>query len=311
MKLIKDSLGDFFEGKKDYFIFALVLFVFLVCWLFNYAFLFVPKVTDYYKGGFGILVFYFIFYLFGMVLILPTVWLAYGRKENSWNIQNIMLLFGGSVVLVFASGARINNLALVSFASEENIRIGMLIINYVSNIAIYLALPVIWFLAKKEDPDRFLGWNHLPNIKQILFIIAMILPLVAVASFSPSFLSVYPRFTTRYPFGLDYNPPFYWILAFEIAYGFGFVALESFFRGLLVFPLASRIGSKQAVLLMSFLYGFLHFTKPMFEALGSFFGGFALGMIALRTRSVLGGIMIHVAVAWSMELFAFLQAGFK
>jgi hypothetical protein len=44
----------------------------------------------------------------------------------------------------------------------------------------------------------------------------------------------------------------------------------------------------------------------MHETIGSFFGGFILGTIALHTKSIWGGIIIHVGIALLMELLAFL-----
>jgi hypothetical protein len=70
--------------------------------------------------------------------------------------------------------------------------------------------------------------------------------------------------------------------------------------------LAKYLGSG-AIWVMVAVYVFIHFNKPMFEAIGSFFGGYILGVIAYYSRSIYGGIFIHIGVALLMELFAFLQ----
>jgi hypothetical protein len=36
-------------------------------------------------------------------------------------------------------------------------------------------------------------------------------------------------------------------------------------------------------------------------------GGWALGVIAYRTKSIRGGVLFHLGVAYSLELCAFLQ----
>jgi len=51
----------------------------------------------------------------------------------------------------------------------------------------------------------------------------------------------------------------------------------------------------------------LHFGKPIGEAISSIFGGYVLGVIALNTKSIVGGSIVHIGVAWLMELFAYLQ----
>ena len=55
------------------------------------------------------------------------------------------------------------------------------------------------------------------------------------------------------------------------------------------------------------LYFFVHINKPELEALSSFFGGTILGVVAYYSKSILGGIVIHVGIALLMEYFAYLQ----
>lgn len=219
----------------------------------------------------------------------------------------VPMILAAVLVLTLVSSARIRDTSILSFLDSSQVRVGMLVLNYLSNILIYSSLPILFFITRKESSDRFLGLDQPPRFAEVSILIGLMIPLIVIASFSLSFLSVYPRFANRFPDGyLDY-PPVFWIILFESVYALGFAALETFFRGFLVFPFSSRFGNKPAVLAMAFLYGLLHFTKPMAEAMGSFFGGFLLGMISYRTKSVYAGIMIHIGIAWAMELFATLQ----
>jgi hypothetical protein len=54
-------------------------------------------------------------------------------------------------------------------------------------------------------------------------------------------------------------------------------------------------------------YCMIHYGKPMAETCGAIFAGLVLGTIAMRTRSIWGGVAIHVCVALSMDGLA-LQA---
>jgi membrane protease YdiL (CAAX protease family) len=64
----------------------------------------------------------------------------------------------------------------------------------------------------------------------------------------------------------------------------------------------------RAVLMpMVTLYAFWHFGKPIPEAVGSIFAGYVLGVFALRSRSIIGGTIVHVGVALAMDLAAYLQ----
>jgi hypothetical protein len=93
---------------------------------------------------------------------------------------------------------------------------------------------------------------------------------------------------------------------YEFIYGFDFIFVELVFRGALVIGMASILG-KDAILPMVSVYCFLHFGKPAGEAISSIFGGYILGVIAYYSRSIVGGCIIHIGVAFSMEIVALIQ----
>ena len=51
-------------------------------------------------------------------------------------------------------------------------------------------------------------------------------------------------------------------------------------------------------------YCMVHFGKPVPEVVGAIFAGIILGTLALRTRSIWCGVLIHISVAWTMDLLA-------
>jgi hypothetical protein len=88
---------------------------------------------------------------------------------------------------------------------------------------------------------------------------------------------------------------------FELSYGSDFVGIEFFFRGFLVLAFM-RWAGKEAVLPMACFYCTIHFGKPLGECISSYFGGLLLGVVIANTRSVWGGLMVHLGIAWMMEL---------
>ena len=93
---------------------------------------------------------------------------------------------------------------------------------------------------------------------------------------------------------------------FELAYGSDFVSTELMYRGALIVGMSKVLG-EEAVLPMAGAYVILHFGKPAGEAISSFFGGMILGIHALAKKNIFGGIIIHVGIAYFMEIAAILQ----
>jgi hypothetical protein len=63
----------------------------------------------------------------------------------------------------------------------------------------------------------------------------------------------------------------------------------------------------RAVLPMALFYCTVHFGKPMAECVSSLFGGLLLGIIALESRSIYVGVLLHLCLAWGLEIAAALH----
>jgi hypothetical protein len=139
-------------------------------------------------------------------------------------------------------------------------------------------------------------------------LLLLLIPVVALASTQPDFLRVYPK-VKNIAFINGYTSPVWpWKAGYELSYGLDFLSIELFFRGLLVIGLV-RYAGEQAILPMAAFYCTIHFGKPLGECISSFFGGLALGVLAYRTRSILGGLIVHLGLAWMMELGGWLAGG--
>ncbi|MCA6079083.1 CPBP family intramembrane glutamic endopeptidase [Fulvivirga sedimenti] len=95
------------------------------------------------------------------------------------------------------------------------------------------------------------------------------------------------------------------VLVYELAYGTDFISVEMFFRGFLIYGFVRYFGP-YVVFPMIATYCFLHFGKPMTEAISSLFGGYILGVISLKSKTIWGGVLIHVGIAWLMEFIGYL-----
>jgi membrane protease YdiL (CAAX protease family) len=147
------------------------------------------------------------------------------------------------------------------------------------------------------------------DAKPYLVMLLIMLPILIAASNGKSFVRQYPMYKTSGAH--DYLGVGEWVTVagYEIAYGLDFITVEYLFRGFFVLAFFSTLG-RGAVLSMAVIYCCLHFGKPMGEAISSIFGGFLLGVVAYETRSIWGGVIVHVGIAWSMEVIAYIQKTF-
>jgi hypothetical protein len=165
----------------------------------------------------------------------------------------------------------------------------------------WVAVPLLAGSLVCGHGPRDYGLRAIPLRKMTPYalVLASFVPVIALAAaFVPGFAATYPYFRPE---------PADWLwrtfLLYELAYGLQFFAVEFFFRGYLVNGLGRAMGYR-AVLVALLPYVMLHFRKPMPEALGSIVAGTILGAFALRTGSIWGGLLIHVGVAWSMDILA-------
>lgn len=140
-------------------------------------------------------------------------------------------------------------------------------------------------------------------LKPYLLMLLLMVPLIAAASTQPDFLEMYPRLN-NVEYLHQHNTGFEKLL-YELSYGTDFLSIELYFRGFLVLGFAKWAG-RNAILPMAIFYCVIHFGKPLGECISSFFGGMILGVVTYHTRSIIGGFMVHVGIAWLMEVGGYL-----
>ncbi len=168
----------------------------------------------------------------------------------------------------------------------------------------YLLIPAaIVLFVFRESPARYGLRIHFTRKMALLYVglFAIMVPCLYWASLSPSFVMRYPLVSD-----LDGDPTRIWV--WELARALRFICLEFFFRGFLLFGLEARFGY-HAIAVAALPYGVIHYAKPFPEALGAVLAGAVLGLFALRSRSIAGGALVHIAVATSMDLLALYRKG--
>ena len=166
----------------------------------------------------------------------------------------------------------------------------------------YLLIPlaVIRFLLCENVCDYGLRLGALnAHWRGYALLCSPILCFVVLVSFRQDFATHYPFYDQAHRSWAD-------LLAWECIYGLQFVCLEFFFRGFMLQGCKRAFGGN-AVFVMCLPYLMIHFPKPWLEATGAILFGLFLGVLALRSRSIWGGVAVHLTIAFSMDVAALLQ----
>lgn len=171
-----------------------------------------------------------------------------------------------------------------------------------SSVILFVLLPVLFHRLFPVSFDNPLGLSlrHCgPHWRVYWMLVLIMLPVAWLAAATPSFHNFYPMYK---PVDLQH-----WVL-YEVVYLAQFVCVEFFFRGFALFRLESRFGP-HAVTLMVIPYALIHIHKPFPEALGAIVAGMVLGMLAIKSRSIWPGVLVHCSVAGMMDVFALMHSG--
>lgn len=161
-------------------------------------------------------------------------------------------------------------------------------------VAIYVAFPIVFARASRQSLRSY--GLRLGLFRGELAIFAVLLPVIVAGAY---LAAGQDRFQQTYPFYGDWaagRGSLVGLVAWWVMYATTFVALEFFFRGFLVTAGFGLVGW-WAIPAMAAPYCLLHLDKPLPELVTSLFGGLVLGVVALRTRSILAGVLAHVTLA--------------
>ena len=167
------------------------------------------------------------------------------------------------------------------------------------SMALYVVPAVIYARVNRQSLRSY--GLRLGTFRHEFWIFALLIPAIAIGAW---FASAQPRFQQTYPFlrgWPDGVAPFSEMLMWWVLYAASFIALEFFFRGFMV-SAGFRLVGWWAIPVMAAPYCLLHLDKPLPEMVTSLFGGLLLGVVALRTRSILAGVLAHVTLAIGTDI---------
>ena len=310
---MKKLYGYLIEFQRKHFDLRLYLLtaLFISCWIaFNYLLDFEDSYLDPLRGSF-----YHWPAMFGWML-MPFLSVV-GILALSSKIPNVLgdARFWMMAILGFAilAADRTFNLhrQLAYVLDTVDYRFAYRCVNWSMSLLVnVLPILMVYRIFESEQPRSYYGLSvQKTDFKPYFQLLLITVVIIGIGSFFSDIQSYYPRYAKSGgdKFAEAHGfPVWVSVLIYELAYGSDFVAVELFFRGFLIHAFVKWLGG-YAVLPMVATYAFLHFGKPLTETISSVFGGYLLGVVSYKTENIWGGIIIHLGVAWSMEVFGYLQ----
>ena len=121
-------------------------------------------------------------------------------------------------------------------------------------------------------------------------------PVLLIVARQPDFADYYPMYKQAGRSWLDFA-------LWEIDLPRAVLRLELFFRGFMAARDCAASGSG-AIWSMVVPYCMIHYGKPYLEASAAIIAGVVLGSLAMRTRSIYAGFLVHATVAVLMDILA-------
>jgi hypothetical protein len=304
-KFLKHHIQEDFQLRHYLAVAALLSLILTVNYTFDFEDIYMETLEGWPK--FFAYVLFYSFPYFGAIFL----WAQFRHRKEIYTNQNFWIksMLGILVLSLDSSVPFLNPLVENYLPYPVQYWAYKVIVNGISFMTVLLPLFLFYRFCDR-DTSTFYGLNQKTfDARPYFVMLAIMLPLIILASYNPAFLRQYPMYDSTAAHTYMDVPEWVTVLVYEFAYGLDFVTVEQLFRGFFVIGMMSVLG-RGAVSSMAVVYCVLHFGKPAGEAVSSIFGGYILGVIAYETRSIWGGVIVHIGIAWMMELIAFVQKGF-
>jgi membrane protease YdiL (CAAX protease family) len=305
MQSIFKYIKDFYSTAFNIYYFLLILLLVSIIIYLNYWHFLERKYAN--GGGSWLRQFvgYYLMYFipFAAAFLLQLLFFKDCSYVNNYWFW--IILFAAPAIFSFRVNFNFHESLITSRWQNDEQQFWLRSIGWVVRVFVVLVpIFIIWYIKDKSN-QPFYGTKALDSAKPYLLMLVIMLPLLAWASTQPDFLQMYPK--SGFIKYTSYAAQKWRYLVFELCYGFDFISIEFFFRGFLILALLNICGT-QCIIPVAVFYCTIHLGKPMAEAISSFWGGLLLGIVSYNTQSIWGGLLVHLGIAWLMEVGGWLGA---
>ena len=236
-------------------------------------------------------------------------------KNELTSLKNHAKTLDKKVVVIFLSVAVLQTISWyitsrmffrINFFEQYQFHPQVYLIEYLywffGDFITFFLLPVliIQFILKEKLSDYGLRIGDYKIGLKISFIfIAIMLPIIWFASSSDSFSNVYPHLSSA-------KQSWQIFIIYEMSLLIYMIAWEFIWRGYMLFGLYEKFGF-YSIFIQMIPFVILHNGKPMLETFGAILAGLALGILALRTKSIFYCVLAHMSVMFSIDLISTLR----
>ena len=170
---------------------------------------------------------------------------------------------------------------------------------FIFDFILFFVIPIyIIKLVFKENVRKYGVVLGNKKLGLLFLIIAsfVIIPIIIIVSNNSSFTSYFPLMNSAAD---DWKI----FLIYELVFIAFIFSWEFIFRGFILFGLEKKFGI-YSIFIQMIPFVLLHTGKPFIETFASIFGGLLLGYLALRTRSMIYGFLIHAMILVALDLIS-------
>lgn len=173
---------------------------------------------------------------------------------------------------------------------------------FIGDFFTFFILPVLIIktLFKEKIKDYGISFgDYKTGLKITIIFLLVMIPLVWFASSQNDFIKTYPQLKQA-------RGSWQTFFIFETGLLIYMFAWEFIWRGFMLFGLEKKFGY-YSVLIQMIPFLILHNGKPPLETFGAIIGGIALGILALRTRSIFYCVIVHASVMISIDFISVMR----
>lgn len=230
------------------------------------------------------------------------------NEVNTLDVKTI-IVFLSSIILFtiswyFAKPDYFND--VFTFHNSLKFEIGELISFgywFLLDTILFLVIPfiIIGFVFKEKHNSYGINFrNRKIGLSVVTYSVLVFIPIIYFVSNSNIFLDYFPLMQSSVD---DFRV----FIIYEILFIIFIFSWEFIFRGFILFGLEKKFGL-YAIFIQMIPFVLLHNGKPFIETFASIFGALFLGYLAIRTRSISYGFLIHAIILVSLDLIAFFKA---